>query len=397
MRIRKISKIETHSLIMTSFFFLCFIPLWFGSLSINYSFVLLPGLALISNKLAKPPMIIAYALVFYLIVYLIANIWFLDQASSFFRRTSSFFIFMSLYVFAFIPITEQMIKSFKLALILIATYYSLDSLLEFLSIDLLDTTNIKDGKQRYGFIYIMAIFLLLYNFLQSPKIKEKSLYFLFILIIFVGLMLTISRAAVLSLFLTIFFYLVFHLHKIRKLKLKNIIIAFLALLIMVSATYLNFRTSINYYVLSLIIPILSGDIINQASNFGSSEGIRIYRLLEIFEYISQHPILGTGFLGIWSISDTGSGSAHNQYGDVLLRVGVIGFAFFIIHITLLTMYLKKHHQDIFWGFFGVLVYGFFHETFKESQGAFVLAFLIGIYAQSLRDRQHFNARRLATI
>ena len=28
---------------------------------------------------------------------------------------------------------------------------------------------------------------------------------------------------------------------------------------------------------------------------------------------------------------------------------------------------------------GILIYGFFHETFKESQGSFILTFLIGAY------------------
>ena len=33
------------------------------------------------------------------------------------------------------------------------------------------------------------------------------------------------------------------------------------------------------------------------------------------------------------------------------------------------------------GGFGVLIYGLFHETFKLSQGAFVLAFLLGMMNQ----------------
>jgi hypothetical protein len=41
------------------------------------------------------------------------------------------------------------------------------------------------------------------------------------------------------------------------------------------------------------------------------------------------------------------------------------------------------------------VYGLFHETFKESQGGFVYAFLIGMMAQYLRDQR--SARRQATI
>ena len=49
-------------------------------------------------------------------------------------------------------------------------------------------------------------------------------------------------------------------------------------------------------------------------------------------------------------------------------------------------YLYKIDLGLFLGFIGVLVFGLFHETFKVSHGAFVLAFLIGMWATHLRNR-----------
>ena len=55
-------------------------------------------------------------------------------------------------------------------------------------------------------------------------------------------------------------------------------------------------------------------------------------------------------------------------------------------------HLKRAHEGLFWGVFAVLVYGLFHETFKESQGGFVAAFLIGMMAQSWRDKRDSRRR-----
>jgi hypothetical protein len=46
-------------------------------------------------------------------------------------------------------------------------------------------------------------------------------------------------------------------------------------------------------------------------------------------------------------------------------------------------------MGLFWGYIGVIIYGFFHETFKESHGGFILAFLIGMLNKTRleQDRQ----------
>ena len=47
----------------------------------------------------------------------------------------------------------------------------------------------------------------------------------------------------------------------------------------------------------------------------------------------------------------------------------------------LIRFLYGRESGLFWGLIGVLVYGVFYEIFKDSQGGFILVFLMGIMAQ----------------
>ena len=89
----------------------------------------------------------------------------------------------------------------------------------------------------------------------------------------------------------------------------------------------------------------------------------------------------------WIILDDGIGSAHGQYNDVLFRTGFIGLGIYLYVLQKLGSYLYKIDLGLFLGFIGVLVFGLFHETFKVSHGAFVLAFLIGMWATELRKKK----------
>jgi len=44
-------------------------------------------------------------------------------------------------------------------------------------------------------------------------------------------------------------------------------------------------------------------------------------------------------------------------------------------------FLYKQDTGVLIGFAGILIYGLFHETFKLSQGAFILTFLLAMYEQ----------------
>jgi O-antigen ligase len=98
----------------------------------------------------------------------------------------------------------------------------------------------------------------------------------------------------------------------------------------------------------------------------------------------HNPLTGSGYLGVWIFEDDLFGSAHNQYADVLFRTGLFGFIAYLYMLYLLLRYLFTKDRALFWGLVSVLIYSLLHETFKESQGEFVLAILLGMMSQPLR-------------
>ena len=116
----------------------------------------------------------------------------------------------------------------------------------------------------------------------------------------------------------------------------------------------------------------------------TSQGYRIHMLFDIFNYVLNHPFNGSGFLGVWIMFEDLTGSAHNQYADVLFRTGFIGLLTYIYLLYNVMVFLYKKDAGLFWGMIGVLIYGLFVETFKETQGAFILSFLIGAHASKIR-------------
>jgi O-antigen ligase len=119
----------------------------------------------------------------------------------------------------------------------------------------------------------------------------------------------------------------------------------------------------------------------------SSGGARVVVVTEVIRFVLQHPLTGSGYLGVWAlpnVADLSLGSAHNQYIDVLFRTGVAGFVAYACLLWWILRDLHRYERSLFWGFFAVLLYGMFHETFKEAHGGFVLAFLIGMLCSRLR-------------
>src|SRR5581483_9473329 len=105
------------------------------------------------------------------------------------------------------------------------------------------------------------------------------------------------------------------------------------------------------------------------------------------EFVALNPMTGSGFLGVWVLPMSRVfhvGSSHSEYMDTFLRLGVIGSGAYLYLLVGILKFTYRHHREVFVGLVGVITYGLFHETFKESQGAFILAFLVGMYATYLR-------------
>ena len=60
---------------------------------------------------------------------------------------------------------------------------------------------------------------------------------------------------------------------------------------------------------------------------------------------------------------------------------------YIYLLCKLWVFLRHHNPALFVGFNATLIYGLFHETFKLGQGSFVLAFILALWATSLRNRK----------
>jgi O-antigen ligase len=364
-------------------------------LSGNYAFVLLPiGIMLMKGKIVLPGTYFKTAILIYFLIFIISTayqVWFFDL---FLRRFSSFFIFIIIFSYLLIEVDEKMVSAFKWALVLMSVVLSLSTIITYVALGgaaLGDDAKSTVGGQRYGFVYVLAFWVLLFQQWRGffiEKIKYVSLF-----IIFIGLLLTFSRSSVVSLAGSfILFGVVYFFNSVKNGRVRGILMVVLigALIIAIVAVF------------NIIFPDILGNVFYRSlfsffnsdgaeaidlSNEDSSEGFRLYMLKLILNYVSHNPFTGSGFLGVWILFKNQSGSAHNQYTDMLFRTGIFGFLTYAVLLFTLGRFLYKKDKGIFWGYIGVIIYGFFNETFKESHGGCILAFLIGMFGTHIRNKR----------
>jgi len=368
--------------------------------SANYAFILTPVLTILYlGKIQLPTKIFLEIIFMYLLLYFVATI----VQNSYFvfveRRAISFVIFMSIFSCMFIKIDSQMVQSFKLAVVAVAIFQSLQHIfLYFLmgGVDMGYQAKGLIGSQRYGFVYVLAIWLLLHYIPQS-----KSLFILKIfsmLILGAGLLLTFSRSGIVAIIASLGLYVIGNIFRwLKRPSLPNIIsvlralflITLISVVILLLCEY--FSMPINFYLDHLFsLNQKNGDNTYDFNNSESSEGYRVKLFYDILEFIFKNPFLGSGYLGVWILFDDLSGSAHNQYLDVLFRTGVLGFSAYVFLICRLLRFLYLREPGLYWGVIGILIYGLVHETFKLSHGAFILAFLLGMMVQPRSGKPRAN-------
>ena len=360
----------------------------------NYFFLIFPLVYLLKDqsiKLLSGDLKIAFyifSLIFFVAWLFQYSYWHLSL-----RKLVSFILFMSMFSYALININERMVTAFKIAIVVYTFYLSLSNLNELRSYDLATlgyAAKNQVGNQRYGFLYIIGFWLVFFFQSQSFLLRLSKIPLL--IIIFLGILLTFSRASIVGLIGSglVFFTIIFG-SKI-KLTAKNLGVFSLygvgvAIVVAFSGIYEYIALPFEYFADRLFAFRFSDGSSNfDISNPASSEGYRIFLIKSILEYVASSPLFGSGYLGIWIILDDGIGSAHGQLNDVLFRTGIIGLLIYLYLLQKLGSYLYKVDLGLFLGFIGVLVFGLFHETFKVSHGAFVLAFLIGMWATHLRKR-----------
>ncbi len=394
--------------LVTLLFTLCLWPITTNDgVSVNYGYILVSALLIfLSPKVYRPSVFICFSVIFFSAIYILGFPFVIFRHGvDAGRALVSFLVFISIFVFSVIKIELEEIESFKSALILFSCLMAGNSVAEyiFFGVDASgeDMKNLV-GSQRVGFVYIAGFFVLLYR--NSSNYWLKFLRLVGIFLILAGLLLTFSRSSVISLIgaLSLYFSVrIFHLRRLWLADIRNAISLIFLVSVGASFLYLQFPAAFSFFderifsrygdyfysimpsgMFSDSVGALSTDIFVEEG----SEGARLAIWNAIIQYVLESPVFGSGYLGSWVLEDVVTGSAHSQYMDVLLRVGFFGFVIWIFILFKVFQFLGRLHPDLFWGGVGILIYGLFHETFKESQGAFILSFLIGMYANYTRYR-----------
>lgn len=385
---------------LITLFFLFLFPLSIqtsqGGISINYFFVFFPILIILfSGIILKPSTDIYLIFILYILLFLIFLIIDINN-DNYIRRSLSFIVFISIFSFSFIKIKQTYYNAFFISLISLACYLCIYSVYKYFLLggeELGWAAKSILGTSRYGFLYTFVIFYILFN---NYNLIFK---FFFIPLFIIGCFLTYSRSSFLALSLTsviiisVYIFSIF-INKSKKQIIQFFIILFFGIICLNFFLYIFLYNAYYYYFFRglLLLFNLHGESDGfNIFNYRSSEGYRFMILNIILDYLNYKNILGTGFLGIWSINipeyvyqADGStifiGSAHSQYFDLLLRTGYLGLVLFLYIMLKILVFYYNYNIGIFWGLLSVLIYSFFHETFKLSYGAFIISFLISIYS-----------------
>lgn len=377
---------------------LFFYPVSVGDLGVNYAFVLLPIFTIIfTGRISRPPASLLTLMAVFSVVFVVAAAYQVEYLDHSARRVASFLIFMGMFSYTFIEIDDGMTAAFKAATIatsllmaarMIYTYFALGGN------DLgFEAKNVV-GTQRVGFIYLIALWLVYADRIAQswrPVLRYGAMFALL-----VGLVLTFSRSSIVALLGSFALFVTVNVVRwLRRPRPRRLIKGAASVL---SATLVVMALA---YLVPVVFEFFKARLFDitavaaHMENEEASEGIRIVLARKIVQYVVQNPVTGTGYLGIWIVPDARSGSAHNQYTDVLLRTGFFGAVAYLYLLGSLLLYLYRSERALFWGITGVLIYGMFHETFKEPQGGMIAAFLIGLMAQASRLRSPARAAGVA--
>lgn len=372
-------------------YFLCLVPVSIDGYSVNYLYSIIPvSLAIFLGKIQKPSALVMSMVFLCVSVFSLSSIYQFEFVEYYERRWASFLLFISMFSLAFTYMEKEHIKSFKYAVILISVFLCAGSVWKFyveggqaLHFEAKDAV----GTQRIGFLYILAIWIVWLG--DGIVVRSLSRIILTVLLV-LGIALTFSRAAFVAMVMSGVFYFGYLLAKGRA-SVLPVIRATVSIsgIIVISAfvIYLTVPIMFDFIGERLFDYILSGDATTALGDSDSSDGTRIFIWTKIIDFVAYNPFTGSGFLGPWILNLYGdkSGSSHSQYFDVLFRLGLPGFFMFYIITYRVLKYFGRTHLDLFVGLFGILVYGLFHETFKDSQGGFIFAFMLAIYSSTKKN------------
>jgi O-antigen ligase len=382
-------------------FCFCLYPVNISGFGVNYLFILTPFFyALSGGRLLSPPNSIYHLIILFSAIYIIATFYQFEFYGEGLRRTISYILFMSIFSLILIRATSKQIDSFLFAAIAISCIISIISIYKLFALGLVQSAvEAKDevGSQRYGFFLIFS-FWALFIFYNGGGWCSKVIILFSSALIFIGLILTFSRASVVSFLASGLLFMMMRGNRISVTRLINplTLAACFSIGFFLYFTAKNLFPSIFLFMQERLFDFfISGRVLEHIADSDTSEGTRFRIWAAIVDYVIRNPVTGSGFLGSWAVvQDTGS--AHNQYMDILLRTGIIGFVFFMVMFFRIWKFLQEMNRFLLVGFSGVLVFGLFHETFKEPIGAVLLSFLLSCYANKLRESRMQTMNTVAT-
>jgi O-antigen ligase len=361
---------------------LCLLPLSIDGFGVNYLFALIPaGVLICGNRLIRPREGVVLFICACSASFAVSSAYQINWIEFFDRRMISFVLLMTMFSMCFVRITDKHIESFKVAVIIAAAYFSLQSLAMFLSLGVAaQAFESKDvvGSQRYGFVYILAFWIIWYD---KILITSRLLKGVILLVLVLGIALTFSRASIVAFSASIVVSVAYFISSVRLLSLrfaKYLATAFVFVSLGIYVVYMVAPIVFDFFFVRLIDYIASGSSADALADSETSDGTRVFIWTHIIEFVLHNPLTGAGFLGVWILNlfEGFSGSSHSQYFDALFRLGPLLFLGYMYFIFKILRYFRSSDFGIFVGLIGILVYGLFHETFKESHGMFILAMLI---------------------
>jgi O-antigen ligase len=232
----------------------------------------------------------------------------------------------------------------------------------FLGFDILGFPN------TVGILYVMLFALCLSKAIMfGGKWIVPSLLWLFIITL-LG-----SRIVLAASFFVFISMLLFKIQKSLKL------LALLVIILMVAAATLDISQLFNIYI-SKFTRIFTEGVL----------GARAEIFHELLSAIYQRPLLGHGYAPVAGYLSEFS-SAHNQYLNIIFRVGLVGmivFALFWGYIFSVFWKLKGSYKALLFGFLGCLIGGFTQATFGYNGVSTFLFFFFGVAAESLQSSKN---------
>jgi O-antigen ligase len=363
-------KFQLRKILPYIFAYLCILPIGLeisgDTVSANYFFILFPFATFLFTKKKISGNSVDVGFLFYSLFLFLISIFYLFSLdfSLFTRSIISGILHTGSLLYIFAPFKIK-IENFLKIVFFAGLFYCIYAIYGFYisGLGLGDMAYLKGGlrsfiidwPQRYIIVVFFAFFL---NFQYA---KDNKFYYLFSFLFLFIFILTYTRAVWISILVGLF-----SLVKINLDFLKFILIIFVLFLLVYSVETESINSIFNGISLAFN---QTSEAVSDVGNLDddSSEGSRLIIWRRIIDYIIFHPF-GSGYLGAAFVIDYGA--AHNQYIDILLRMGWIGLVFYmLLWYNILSFFWKQNYLRA--ALLSFFVFGLFHETTKLSYGAFI--------------------------